>query len=86
MTLAEQIRSQIDLQKELPWLKNDVANAIKACGEYCIICDTHIDKITRGWAVPNKYYAPICEWARKEGLSTRPVHNSYGVKHIEITL
>lgn len=86
MTIAEQICNEINVTKEIPWLAEDVMKAIRNDGEYTIICDTHIGNISRGWSLPNKYFAPVCEWARREGLHARATYNSYGVKHIEITL
>lgn len=86
MTIAEQLRNEINVTKELPWLAGTVTNSIRHGGRYTIICDTHISEIKKDWCLPNKYFTPVCEWARKEGLNARPVYNSYGVKHIEISL
>ena len=86
MTLAEQLRNEINVTNEIPWLAEEVVKAIRNNGRYVIICDTHIKDVKRNWSLPNKYFTPVCEWARKEGFCARATYNSYGVKHIEITL
>ena len=86
MTLAEQIRNQIDVEKELPWLREDVLQDIKVNGRWSVICDTHIQEIKEGWALPNKYFTPVSEWAHKEGLKAYATYNNYGVKSLELTL
>ena len=86
MSLAEQIRNEINVTKELPWLEESVVRHVKGSGRYCIICDTHIERVNKDFSVPYKYFEPICDWARKEGFRAGTVYNSYGVKHIEITL
>lgn len=84
-TLADQVRQSINVSTELPFLAEDVLKTLKTSGRYRIICDTHIHKIS-GWSIPAKYFTPVCEWARQEGLNAGAYYNSYGVRSIEITL
>ena len=87
MTLAEQLRNEIDVTRDLPWLAEDVMSDLRSNrGRYVILCDSHISKVCRGWSLPGKYFAPVCEWAKREGLNACAIYNSYGVRHIEITL
>ena len=86
MNLAEQLKSQMDIHKEIPWLKDSVISQIKNRGEYGIICDTHIREINARFAIPYRYWKPIEEWARSEGFSVYFRYNSYGVKHLCISL
>ena len=86
-TLAEQLRNEINVTRDLPWLAEDVMKALRSSrGKYVILCDSHIGRIQQGWALPGKYFTPVCEWARREGLRAGAIYNGYGVKHIEITL
>lgn len=86
MTIAEQLRNEINIHQVMPWLKEDVTNSIRNCGYFSRICDKHINKITRKSSFPLKYYTPIEEWARKEGLKVYSTYNSYGVRSLKITL
>ena len=86
MTLAEQIRNQIDVEKDLPWLREDVLQDIKVNGRWRVICDNHIQEIREGWSLPNKYFTPVSEWANKEGLRAHATYNGYGVRSLELTL
>ena len=85
MTIAEQLKSEINLQKDIPWLKDEVMKQIRNRGMFSIICDTHVGDITK-FAIPYKYNSALQEWARQEGLNVEIVYNNYGVKHIRITL
>ena len=86
-TLAEQLRNEMpDIHKEMPWLRESVYNNIKYYGEYNIICDTHVSYISERFAVPSKYWIPIEEWAKSEGLRVYASYNSYGVKNLCISL
>ena len=86
MTLAEQLRNEIDIHKAMPWLKEDVVKSIRSNGHYSRICDRHINEITRNFSFPFKYYTHIADWASKEGLNVHSEYNSYGVRYIVITL
>lgn len=87
-TLAEQLRKEAssNLLNDLPWLAEETIKHIRWDGRYSMICDKHIDKISKSWAVPNKYYAPIEEWARKEGFRVSASYNRAGVRSIVIEL
>lgn len=85
-TLAEQLRQAINVERDLPWLKEEVGKGILGRGKCVLLCDSHIKSIGQGWALPGKYFTPVCEWARREGLHARDTYNAYGVKQIEITL
>ena len=86
MGLAEQLKNEVNVLNELPWLKEGVINGIKNYGRYRLICDTHISKPNRNFSVPYKYWTPISDWARKEGFRVSADYNSYGVKHLVIEL
>lgn len=85
MTIAEQLKNEINLQKDIPWLKDEVMKQIRNRGMFSIICDTHVRDITK-FAIPYKYNSALQDWARQEGLNVETVYNNYGVKHIKITL
>lgn len=85
-TIAEQIKNSINIEKEIPKLRDIVINRIKNLGEYSVVCDTHIKDTDPEWAIQYKYWTPICEWAEKEGLHTHTSFNNYGVKYLTITL
>ncbi len=86
MTLAEQLRNEINIHEVMPWLKEDVMKSIRNNGRYSRICDKHINEIKRNFAFPFKYYTHIEDWARKEGFNVYSKYNSYGVRSIVITL
>jgi hypothetical protein len=87
MSLAEQLRAeQPNIHKEMPWLKESVVNNIKYRGEYRIICDKHISRIDENFAVPNRYWNPIKEWAESEGLRVYATYNRAGVRSLCISL
>ncbi len=85
MSLAEQLRNEINIHEVMPWLKEETIKHIRWDGKFAMICDTHINEIKK-WAVPFKYYSPIQEWARSEGFKVFSEYNSYGVRSIVITL
>lgn len=85
MTIAEQLKSEINLQKDIPWLKDEVMKQIRNRGMFSIICDTHINDID-SYSLPYKYNSAVQSWARQEGLNVETAYNNYGVKHIRITL
>lgn len=85
MTIAEQLKNEINLQKDIPWLKEEVMSQIRGRGMFSIICDTHIRDVTK-FSLPYKYNSSIQDWARQEGLNVETAYNNYGVKHIRITL
>lgn len=86
MTLAEQLRNEMNIHEVMPWLKEDVVKSIRSNGRYSRICDKHVREITRNFSFPYKYYTHIEEWARKEGFKVYPTFNSYGVRSICISL
>ena len=79
------MRNEVDVLKEIPWLKEEVVKDIRNRGEFCIICDHHICDISK-FSIPYKYWTPIKEWARKEGFRVCCECNSYGVRHLVIRL
>lgn len=83
--LADLLRNEIDIHKELPWLQEEVVKRIKSNGVFSIICDTHVNDIST-YSLPFKYWSPVETWARKEGFNTDCKYNNYGVKHLIITL
>lgn len=85
MTIAEQLKNEINLQKDIPWLKEEVMSQIRDRGMFSIICDTHIRDITK-FSLSYKYNSALQDWARQEGLNVETAYNNYGVKHIRITL
>ena len=84
--MQNKLKKEIDIEKEIPNLRECVTSSIKNFGEYCVICDTHIRDISPRFSIPYRYWTPICDWARKEGLYVSTHYNSYGVKHLVITL
>lgn len=86
MTLAEQLRNEINIHEVMPWLKEDVVKSIRYNGKYSRICDNHVREITRNFSFPYKYYTHIETWARKEGFNVNSTYNSYGVRSICISL
>ena len=86
MTLAEQLRNEMNIHEVMPWLKEDVVKEIRSMGYYSRICDTHIRGISRNSSFPFKYYTNVEKWARKEGFNVQSEYNSYGVRYIVITL
>lgn len=86
MTLADQLKNEVNIHEIMPWLKEDVIREIRSYGRYSRICDKHIDKIKQNFAFPFKYYVHIEEWARKEGFRVHSEYNSYGVRSIVISL
>lgn len=87
MTLADILRreAQSSLLTDIPWLPESVANCVRSCGKYRIICDTHIREVDES-AVPNKYYYPIKQWAEQQGFHVRDEYYPSGVRLIAITL
>lgn len=86
-TLAEQLRNEMgsSIHTEIPWLKQRVLERIKHDGEFSIICDRHINDIST-FSIPYRYWSPIEDWARSEGFRCECRYNSYGVKHLCISL
>ena len=37
--IAEQLKNEINLQKDIPWLKEEVMSQIRGRGMFSIICD-----------------------------------------------
>lgn len=87
MTLAEQLRNESkNLLSEIPWLEEETVKHIRWNGKYSMICDKHIDKISKSWAIPERFWTPIADWARENGFRVSTSYNSYGVKSIVISL
>jgi hypothetical protein len=73
MTIAEQLRNELmtmDVEKKIPFLREEVIKRIKRDGECAFIVDWHIDKIDID-GFPNRFYEPVRMWAAKEGLRCR---------------
>ena len=91
-TLAEVIRREQrnKLLTEIPWLPERVASEIRSRGRFVIICAPHISedrlKDRNPSSLPNRFDAPVQQWAREQGFNSHNIYNSYGVKMIEITL
>lgn len=87
MTLADQLRNESkNLLNEIPWLKEETIKHIKWDGRYSMICDRHIDKISKSWALPERFWVPVADWARENGFHVSTSYNSHGVKSIVISL
>lgn len=87
MTLAEQLRNESkNLLSEIPWLEEETVKHIRWNGKFSMICDKHIGKITQAWAIPERFWTPIADWARENGFRVSTSYNSYGVKSIVISL
>lgn len=87
-TMAELLRQEQknELLKDITWLPECVASAIRNQGRYIIICAPHVRNIEKDFALPEKYDYPVCEWACQQGFNVTHKYNSYGVKQIVITL
>ena len=87
-TMAELLRQEQknELLKDITWLPECVASAIRNNGRYIIIYAPHISEVKKDWALPEKYDYSVCEWARQQGFNVTHKYNSYGVKQIVITL
>ena len=85
--LAENLKKELkeNLLKDIPWLQERVVDQIKSCGEFSIICDKHINKVST-FSIPQKYESVIGEWAKENGFRTYNTYNSYGVKSLNIKL
>jgi hypothetical protein len=83
-TIAEQLRQTINVERDLPWLRQDVLRDLQGRGKWYAICDTHNHDV-KNYAIPAKYFTPVCEWARREGLHAEAHYNGYGVRGIVIT-
>ena len=56
-TMAELLRQEQknELLKDITWLPECVASAIRNNGRYIIICAPHISEVKKDWALPEKY-------------------------------
>lgn len=87
MTLADILRREAEnnLLKDIPWLPSHVADVVRECGKYRIICDRHIREVSES-SLPNKYYYPIKQWAEQQGFRVSNEYYSSGTRLIAITL
>lgn len=85
MTIAEELRQKINVERDIPNLSENVKNSIQQRGKWSVICDTHITKILP-YALPYKYWQPLTEWAQGQGLRVSEKRNPYGVRSIVFTL
>ena len=85
MVIAEELRQEINVEREIPNLRENVKNSIRQRGKWSVICDTHISKI-QPYAIPFKYWRPLTEWAQGQGLCVSEKRNPYGVRYIVFTL
>ena len=83
ITLADEIRKSYRLTDK--FIEETIVPPLKKCGRAFIICDHHIGEICN-YAIPFRYGNSLEEWARNNGFNVRHYCNSYGVKHIEITI
>lgn len=85
MAIADELRNE--LKNELPSdLRERVVKSLRSSGRWSIICDTHINDVNWGFSIPYRLWTPVEEWAHSEGLRVSCQLNSYGVKHLVITL
>ena len=85
--LAESLKRELkeNILKDIPWLQERVVDQIKSYGNFSIICDKHINRIST-FSIPQKYEPVIEEWAKENGFITYNTYNSYGVKNLNIKL
>ena len=84
---AENLKKELkeNLLKDIPWLQERVIDQIKNYGNFSIICDKHINKVST-FSISQKYESVIEEWAKENGFRTYNTYNSYGVKSLNIKL
>ena len=85
--LAEELKKELkeNLLKDIPWLQERVINQIKTYGNFSIICDRHVQRVST-FSIPQKYESVIEQWAKENGFFTYNSYNSYGVKSLNIKL
>ena len=85
--LAENLKKELkeNLLKDIPQLQDRVIDQINSYGNFSIICDKHINRVST-FSIPQKYKSVIEEWAKENGFITYNTYNSYGVKSLNIKL
>ena len=88
MTIAEEIENEIDIDKKIPELRQDVINHLKDGCTWRAICDSHVGlSVTHSGhvdTIPGAWFNLVCRWASKEGLHAEAHYNGYGVRSIVI--
>lgn len=83
MSLADEIRNSFNLPAS--YFEENIIPYLKRGGRIGIICDTHIAEISNH-AIPFKYGNSLEKWADENGFYVTHQYNSYGVRHIVITI
>ena len=83
MSLADEIRGQFILPED--YIQRYIVPDLKSCGSTSVICDHHISDIYPD-AIPFAYGNSLVEWAKNNGFTVTYRNNSYGVRHIFITI
>lgn len=83
MTLADEIRNTFVLPQS--FIEKEIIPYIKSTGSVSIICDHHISEICN-YAIPFKYGGSLEKWAHENGFSVSYEYNSYGVRHIVVSI
>jgi hypothetical protein len=83
MTLADEIRNSFVLPQS--FFEKNIIPDLKGSGSASVICDHHIGEICN-YAIPFKYGNSLEKWAYENGFSVNYKYNSYGVRHIVISI
>jgi hypothetical protein len=82
MSLADEIRNSFILPQSF---FDDIVKDLRRGGSTSVICDHHISDI-KNYAIPFQYGNSLESWARENGFSVSYKYNSYGVRHIFISI
>lgn len=85
-TLAETLRKEKEAYRLPEWLADDVASMVRRSGYASYICDSHINRVQKGWCFPMKYSEALEKWGRDNGFRVSYTHNSYGVRSIKFSI
>lgn len=83
MNLADEIRNSFALPET--FFTKNIIPCLKSWGRVSIICDNHISEVKSN-AIPTEYGNSLEEWGRKNGFNVSHIYNSYGVRHIRISI
>lgn len=83
MSLAEEIRNLFQLPEE--FFNKYAIPSLRAGGRFSVVSGRHVGEIVN-YAIPEKYEHSLVEWAMDNGFNVGYHYNSYGVKHVDITI
>jgi hypothetical protein len=83
MSLADEIRNSFVLPQS--FFEKHIIPYLRGRGSVSVICDHHISDIG-SYAIPYEYGPSLEKWAYENGFGINYRYNSYGVRHIQITI